>query len=113
MAVANAKRLFAARLLHTLIYAVMAASALLVLFAGVTGQTGAWLAPAIVLILGEIVVFAACGFRRPLTAVVARYADGAPVSDTFMPERLTRNTARVFGPIIAVGFVLLAIRALL
>ncbi len=110
MTVNRRKRLFLARLLNTAIYVVMAASALLVFFAGVTGLTGPWLLPAVILILGEVVVFAACGFRCPLTAVVARYADDAPVSDTFMPERLTRYTALVFGPIIAIGFLLLALR---
>ena len=113
MVLKQTDRLFLTRLLHTAIYVVMAASALTVLFAGVTGLSGPWLPPAIVLILGEVVVFAACGFRCPLTDVVARYADGAPVSDTFMPERLTRYTAHLFGPIIAVGFLLLILRALL
>lgn len=109
----QAQRLFLARLVHTAIYVVMAASALLILFAGVTGANGPWLVPAIVLILSEVAVFSAFGFKCPLTAVVARQASGATVSDTFMPERLTRHTARVFGPIIAIGFLLLVLRAVL
>lgn len=108
----QAQRLFLARLIHTIIYAVMACSALLILFAGVTGADGPWRLPAIALILGEVAVFTAFGFKCPLTAVVARHADGAPVSDTFMPERLTRYTAHVFGPIILVGFLLLGLRFL-
>jgi hypothetical protein len=107
---ASPKRLFLIRLLHTAIYVVMAVSALLVLFAGVTGARGPWLAPALVLVLLESIVFIGFGLKCPLTAVVARHADGAPVSDTLMPERLTRHTFKVFGPIFAVGLGLLALR---
>jgi len=104
------RRLFLIRLLHTVIYVVMAASALLVLFAGLTGVRGAWLAPALVLVLIESVVFIGFGLKCPLTAVAAREADGLPVSDTLMPERLTRHTFKVFGPIFVVGLSLLALR---
>ena len=107
---ASPERLFLIRLLHTVIYVVMAASALLVLFAGVTGANGPWLPPALVLILLESVVFISFGLKCPLTAVVARHADGRPVSDTLMPERLTRHTFTVFGPILVVGLALLALR---
>ncbi|MDP2259607.1 MAG: hypothetical protein Q8J89_07810 [Caulobacter sp.] len=104
------RRLFLIRLLHTVIYVLMAASALLVLFAGLTGARGPWLAPALILVLVESVVFIGFGLKCPLTAVVARNAGGAPVSDTLMPERLTRHTFKVFGPIFVIGLALLALR---
>ncbi len=107
---ASPRRLFLIRLLHTVIYIVMAASALVVLFAGVTGANGPWLPPALVLILIESVVFIGFGLKCPLTAVVARHADGAPVSDTLMPERITRHTFKVFGPIFVIGLALLSLR---
>lgn len=103
-------RLFQVRLLHTVIYLVMAASALVVLFAGVTGLRGAWLPPALVLIVIESVVFAGYGLKCPLTAVVDRLAQGRAVSDTLMPERLTRHTFKLFGPIVVVGLALLGAR---
>ncbi len=109
-AMTNTRRLFLIRLLHTVIYVVMAVSALLVLFAGLTGANGPWLAPALVLVLLESVVFIGFGLQCPLTAVVARNADGAPVSDTLMPERLTRHTFKVFGPIFIVGLGLVVLR---
>lgn len=104
------RRLFLIRLLHTVIYIVMAASALLVLLAGATGSRGPWLPPAAILVLIESVVFIGFGLKCPLTAVVARRADGASISDTLMPERLTRHTFKVFGPIFVVGLALLALR---
>ena len=47
----------------------------------------------------------------PMTAMAVKYGatpDGA--WDTFFPERCTRHTFRVFGPVILVGFALLAAR---
>lgn len=106
----KSSRVFQVRLLHTVIYVVMAASALIVLFAGLTGLHGPWLPPALVLIVIESVVFADYGLKCPLTAVVDRLADGQAVSDTLMPERLTRHTFKIFGPIVVVGLALLAAR---
>ena len=59
----------------------------------------------------ESAVFAAYGFKCPMTAMAVKYGatpDGA--WDTFFPERCTRHTFRVFGPVILVGFALLAAR---
>jgi hypothetical protein len=98
---------------HTAIYVVMAASTLLLVYAGVTGATGAWLWTALVLLAIESAVFAGNGFRCPLTALAVRYgAQKGYAFDTFLPERATRYTFRVFGTLMVVGLVLLALRAL-
>jgi hypothetical protein len=110
--VTDSQRLLLVRALHSAIYLVMAAASLLVLFAGLTGARGPWLWVALVLVLVESLVFVGCGFKCPLTAVATRYGaspDGAAF-DTFLPDRITRHTFRVFGPIIAVGLLLLALR---
>jgi hypothetical protein len=107
----DADRLTVVRVVHTLIYVVMAASALLVLYAGVTGATGPWLWAAAGLTVIESVVFIGNGMRCPLTAVAVRYGarkDGA--YDTLFPDRITRHTATVFGPIMAVGLILILLR---
>ncbi|WP_293908063.1 hypothetical protein [Phenylobacterium sp.] len=105
------QRLTLVRGLHTAIYLVMAFATFVVLYAGATGAHGVWLWVATGLIGAESVVFAASGMRCPLTAVVARYDAGASgISDTFLPERLTRHTLQVFGPLVALGFGLLAVR---
>ncbi|MBX3480286.1 MAG: hypothetical protein KF842_07790 [Caulobacter sp.] len=108
------QRLMLVRALHTAIYVIMATAVLLVLFAGLTGATGPWLWVALALVGIEVVVFAGSGMKCPLTAVVARYSGERPlVSDTFFPERCTRHTLRVFGPLIGLGVLLLAIRWIL
>ena len=107
----STRRLALLRAAHTAIYVVMALSTLVVLYAGVTGAQGAWLWVAAGLIGAESVVFVASGMKCPLTAIAVRYGAGpGAIFDTFLPERLTRHTLRIFGPLVVLGFVLLALR---
>lgn len=104
-------RLFAVRSVQSLIYLVMASATVLVLFAGLTGATGRWLHVSLALVLLEAAVFIGFGMKCPLTAVAVRYGathDGP--WDTFFPERCTRHTLTVFGPMMLVGVGLLLIR---
>lgn len=106
-----ARRLAIVRAVHTAIYLVMASCILVVLYAGVTGTRGPWLWGAAGLVGIEVVVFAASGMKCPLTAVALRYGAGEDgLFDTFLPERLTRHTLRIFGPLILLGFGLLIAR---
>lgn len=104
----DAQRLWLVRALHTVIYVVMASSVFAVLYAGISGAHGPWLWIAGALVAVECVVFAPSGMKCPLTAVAARYGPG--VSDTFLPERFTRLTFRIFTPLIAIGALLVAAR---
>lgn len=107
----DAHRLTLVRAIHTAIYVVMASSTFAVVYAGITGAHGRWLWVAGVLVSIESVIFAASGMKCPLTAVVVRYdATKGRVSDTFFPERITRHTLTVFGPLLALGVLLLAAR---
>jgi hypothetical protein len=109
----DAERLLLVRALHTVIYVTMATSVFVVLYAGVTGAHGPWLPVAAGLVGVESLVFAACGWKCPLTAVAVRYgARHGEVFDTFLPEAITRHTFRVFGPLIGVGVALVAARGL-
>jgi len=96
---------------HTVIYVVMAASTLSLDYAGLTGATGPWLWVVLALLAIETVVFVGNGFRCPLTALAVRYgAEKGYAFDTFLPERVTRYTFRVFGTLMVAGLVLLALR---
>jgi hypothetical protein len=106
----NAHRLSVVRTLHTVIYVVMCVAIFVVLYAGATGARGWWLWMALALLALETAVFAGSGLRCPLTGAVARYAEGRPVSDTYFPERFTRHTLAIFGPLMAIGVVLIAVR---
>jgi hypothetical protein len=101
----------AVRGLHTLIYLVLAASTLTLLWVGITGRFLAvlWIVGPLVAI--ETVVLLLNRARCPLTAVVDRLSGAAgSVSDTFLPEPLTRRTLALYGPLLAIGVILLAAR---
>jgi hypothetical protein len=105
------QRLRLVRAVHTVTYVVMAAASFAVLYGGVTGAHGGWLWLAAGLVSAESVVFGANGLRCPLTAIAMK--NGATVegvSDTFLPERLTRHTFQFFGPLILLAFTLIACR---
>jgi hypothetical protein len=97
------------RAVHTVIYLVMATSTLAVLYAGITGAAGAWLWIAGALVGVESAVFLGNGLKCPLTAVAVKYGSGDG-ADTFLPERFTRHTFHIFGPLIVIGAVLVALR---
>jgi hypothetical protein len=107
----DARKLALVRLVHTAIYLVMAGSVFVVLYAGLTGAHGGWLWAAAALVGVESIVFVGAGLRCPLTALAVKYGAGAGETfDTFLPERMTRHTFRVFAPLVLLGFLLLAAR---
>jgi hypothetical protein len=107
--VSDDQRLVLVRSAHTVIYVVMCASVIAVLFASIVGADDWWVWAALALVGIEVVVFAANGMRCPMTALAVRYG-GASVSDTFLPRRLTRHTLICFGPLILIGLSLMAMR---
>lgn len=99
------------RAIHTAIYVVMASATLALVYAGVTGTTGWWLWVVLALLAIETAVFVGNGFRCPLTDLAVEYgAEKGYAFDTFLPERATRYTFRVFGSLMALGLLLLALR---
>ena len=97
------------RAVHTIIYVVMATSTFVVLYAGITVAKGAWLWLAAALIGFESAVFLWNGLRCRLTGVAAKHGAGNG-ADTFLPERITRYTFRVFGPLILIAAALFTAR---
>lgn len=102
------RRLALIRGIHTAIYLVMAASTFVVLYAGISRTQGIWLWMALVLLGVEVAVFVGNGLKCPLTALAVQYgARTGHVFDTFLPEKLTRYTFRVFGTILVLGLILI------
>ncbi len=85
------------RLVHTLIWAVFAASILAIPVATALGdlRLGLWLS----LFVGvEVVVLLVNGMRCPLTDLAGRYTDDRPDGfDIFIPPWLARNNKLIFG----------------
>jgi hypothetical protein len=110
-AMTDSLKLAIVRVVHSVIYVVMAGATLVLVYAGVTGASGLWLWIAMGLLAVESVVFAANGMKCPLTAVAVRYgAEKGFAFDTLLPERFTRHTFQCFGSLMVLGLVLLAAR---
>ncbi|MDR3510006.1 MAG: hypothetical protein P4L73_00090 [Caulobacteraceae bacterium] len=110
----QARPLAAVRTVHTVIYLVMAASTFFVIYAALAGVRGEGLWVSLGLLTIESVVFVGNGLKCPLSAVAVRYGAGkGPLFDTFLPEKITRHTFQVFGPLIFLGLVLLGARWLM
>lgn len=107
----RSKTLALIRTTHTVIYLVMAMSTLYLVFAGITGAAGLWLWVSLGLLGVESAVFVGNGFKCPLTGLAVAYGAAKGYAfDTFLPERVTRLTFRVFGSLMASGLVLLVLR---
>lgn len=99
----RSRTLWRIRLLHTVVWAVFAASILAIPIATAAGdlRLALWLS----LFVGvEVVVLLVNGMRCPLTDVAGGYADERPDGfDIFLPAWLARNNKLIFGTILALA----------
>lgn len=105
-----ARRLFAIRLLHTLVWALFAGAIIALPFVLLAGRLrlAAWLS---LLVWGEVAVLAVNRLRCPLTGVAARYTDNrADNFDIFLPLWLARWNKVIFGSLFAITQLWLAVR---
>jgi len=98
-----AQRLREIKLLHTVIWAIMAGSILLLPVVGWLRKNSAAFALT-VLILAECLVLAVNRCRCPLTDIAARYTNVRSDNfDIFLPEWLARYNKLIFGSLFVVG----------
>lgn len=99
------------KLLHTAVWAVMAAAVLYVVYCGLAGGGGALLAVCVGLVLLETAVLLFNKWRCPLTDVAARYAaPGRDNFDIYLPEWLARHNKGIFGGLFVFGLLLVSAR---
>jgi hypothetical protein len=95
--------LTAVKLLHTVIWAFLAASILVLPVAGVLRRFR-WAAILTVIVLVECAVLAANGGRCPLSDLAARYTDeGASNFDIYLPNWLGSHNKTIFGTLFVVN----------
>ncbi|HKM86823.1 MAG TPA: hypothetical protein VJW96_11490 [Terriglobales bacterium] len=98
-----ARKLRQIKLLHTAIWAIMAASILALPWAGWVGQFR-WAFGLTLLILGECLVLGLNRGRCPLTDMAARYTDDRTDNfDIYLPLWLARYNKSIFGFLFLVG----------
>ncbi len=91
------------KLLHTVIWAFLAASILALPLAGVLRRFR-WAAILTVIVLLECAVLAANGGRCPLSDLAARYTDeGASNFDIYLPNWLASHNKTIFGTLFVVN----------
>jgi hypothetical protein len=91
------------KLLHTAIWAVMAASILALPWLGWFGKFR-WAFGLTLLIVGECLVLAVNGGRCPLTDVAARYTDDRACNfDIYLPVWLACSNKSIFGSLFVAG----------
>jgi hypothetical protein len=109
----DSTKLAVVKVVHSVIYVVMAGASLVVFGAGVIGRHNVFVWMAAGLVALEGVIFVGNGMRCPLTTLAQSYGDpSGHVGDTLFPEACTRYTFRAFGTIYMVGLLLIAIRYL-
>lgn len=106
-------RLSVVRLLHTLIFAIMASAVFYVDYCGLVGRTDWVFYSAVGLIVLEGIVFFGNGAKCPLTDLAQKYgAQKGYVFDTFFPEKWTRYTVPVYTTLFMLGLLLWTARQL-
>jgi hypothetical protein len=106
----GARKLQQIKLLHTVIWAIMAAAILILPWAGWFGQYR-WALGLTVLILGECLVLVLNHGRCPLTDMAARHTNNrADNFDIYLPLWLARNNKRIFGFLFAAGELIVLLR---
>ena len=86
---------------HTIAWIVIEACMAYVLYTGITGRNDRKTRAAAVVVAGESLIFAATGFRCPLTVVAQNLGDGSgSVTDIYLPRRFARILPGMHVPLI-------------
>ncbi len=99
--------LVAVKALHSLIFFVLQSAIAYLVYTGLKGQTNRRTAIASAVVGGECLIYAANGFRCPLTGLAENLgAARGSVTDIFLPKWLASNIARIYGPLFALALCL-------
>lgn len=91
----------AIKVVHTLAWASIESCVLYVLYAGFQGRTDKRVGIAGAVVAGESLVFAANGFRCPLTELAERYgAERGSVTDIYLPEWFAHRIPAIHAPLL-------------
>ena len=96
--------LAAVKAFHTLAWLSIESCVLYVLYAGFARRSDRRAAIAAGVVAGESLVYAANGFRCPLTALAEHLgAQRGSVTDTYLPQWLARNLPAIHAPLIVLA----------
>jgi len=99
----------AVKVVHSAIFLANAVAIAHIFLAGLRGRPSRWTGPALAVALSESAVFAANGFRCPLTQVVkAQTGANVRVTDLFLPRWFADRIPLIFTPPLVIGLLGLA-----
>jgi hypothetical protein len=97
----------AIKVVHTLAWFSLEACMVCVLRAGFAGRSGRRVGIAAGVVAGETLIFAANGFRCPLTQIAQNLgAERASVTDIYLPAWLAHNLPAIHAPLIILAALL-------
>ncbi|EWT03834.1 membrane protein [Intrasporangium chromatireducens Q5-1] len=86
---------------HTAAWFSIEACVCYVLYTGLVGRTNRHVGTAAAVVAGESLVFAANGFRCPLTELAERYvAERGSVTDVYLPDWFAHNIPAIHAPLL-------------
>ncbi len=92
---------------HSAAFAVIQSAILYLLYKGFRRESDRGAAIASAIAIGECAVYAANGFRCPLTDLAEDLgSEHGAVTDIFLPDWLASNIARIYTPLLAVALFL-------
>ncbi len=98
---ASGAALVTVKAVHTLAWFSIESCMLYVLYAGLKGRSDRRTAIAAVIVAGESLIFAANGFRCPLTDLAEQLgAEKGSVTDIYLPQRFARNLPAIHAPLL-------------
>ncbi len=107
----NSIKLILIKLIHTLIFAFMAACVLFILYCGIVGIRNQFLFVSIAIIIIEGIVLFLNKFKCPLTTLAMKYGDQHDrFSDLFLPQQIAALIMPVFTTLFTIGLILVIIR---
>jgi hypothetical protein len=106
----NRRAVFLIKSIHTLIFLLMSAAILYILYSGLTRTYTPLLTVALALVILEVIVYGLNRFRCPLTKWAQHYGDPTGndlIADLFLPPSLARLIPLVCGGLFALSLLLL------
>lgn len=95
------------KIIHTIIWIVMALATLYILYAGLTNTFDIFLYISIALLTAETIVLILNKWTCPLTPIARNYTDDRKDNfDIYLPEGLARYNKIIFGSIFVIGIIL-------
>jgi hypothetical protein len=99
------------KLLHTVVFLVMSAAILFLLYCGLTGQISRWTGYAFALVMVEVLIYVGNGFLCPLKVWADNLTpEGQPMTDIYLPRWIADRVVVVSTPILVVACLLIAVR---